>query len=67
MLQQWRWGVFSGEIPPGEYNAAWWRLREEYAGISPPLVRSEEDFDAAAKWHLAANIPYIRYYFVLMD
>ena len=29
MIDEWRWQVFSGEIAPEDYNAGWWRLREE--------------------------------------
>ena len=30
MIDQWRWKVFSGEIPPEKYNQAWWDLRLKY-------------------------------------
>lgn len=33
---------------------------EQYGGIKPPVLRSEMDFDPASKFHIAANIPYIR-------
>ena len=62
LIDQWRWKVFSGAIKPTEYNAGWWALREQYQGISAPLPRSEKDFDPAAKYHVAANVPYMRYF-----
>ncbi len=62
MIDKWRWGVFSGTIPPSEYNKAWWDLRREYQGIAPPVMRSEEDFDPGAKYHIPANVPYARYF-----
>ncbi len=62
MIDQWRWKVFSGEIPPEKYNEAWWALRLKYQGIAPPVSRSEKDFDAAAKYHVAADVPYTRYF-----
>jgi peptidyl-dipeptidase A len=62
LIDQWRWKVFSGEIAPGQYNEGWWKLREQYQGISPPLARSEEDFDAGAKYHVPGNTPYTRYF-----
>ena len=34
LIDQWRWKVFSGEITPADYNAAWWELREKYQGVS---------------------------------
>jgi peptidyl-dipeptidase A len=61
-LDRWRWDVFSGEITPAHYNAAWWDLKHRYQGVSEPLPRSERDFDPGAKYHVAANVPYMRYF-----
>lgn len=27
LIDQWRWGVFSGRIPEEQYNSDWWYLR----------------------------------------
>ncbi len=62
MIDQWRWKVFSGEIPPEKYNQAWWDLRLKYQGIAPPVARTEMDFDPGAKYHVAADVPYMRYF-----
>ncbi|MDG0968235.1 MAG: M2 family metallopeptidase [Porticoccaceae bacterium] len=62
MIDEWRWQVFSGEILPEDYNAGWWRLREQYQGIAAPIERSEADFDAGAKYHIPGNTPYTRYF-----
>nr|XP_015217378.1 PREDICTED: angiotensin-converting enzyme isoform X1 [Lepisosteus oculatus] len=62
LIDQWRWGVFSGRTPPERYNADWWYLRTKYQGICPPIERSEEHFDAGAKFHIPGNTPYIRYF-----
>src|SRR5215475_9908414 len=62
LVDQWRWKVFSGEVGPGDYNKAWWELRQKYQNIAPPAERSESDFDAGAKYHVAANVPYARYF-----
>jgi len=62
VVDQWRWKVFSGEVPPAEYNQAWWELREKYQSIAPPVERSEADFDPGAKYHVPANTPYTRYF-----
>jgi peptidyl-dipeptidase A len=62
LIDKWRWGVFSGKILPADYNKAWWDLRRQYQGIAPPVARSEADFDAAAKYHIPANVPYARYF-----
>ena len=62
LVDQYRWKIFSGEITPAQYNQAWWDLRLKYQGIAPPGQRTEDDFDAAAKYHVAANVPYTRYF-----
>jgi peptidyl-dipeptidase A len=62
LIDQWRWKVFSGEVPPEGYSAAWWELRKKYQGVAAPLARSEQDFDPGAKYHVAANVPYARYF-----
>ena len=62
LVDQWRWKVFSGEVKPENYNASWWRLREDYQGVAAPVARNEEDFDPGAKYHVASNTPYTRYF-----
>jgi peptidyl-dipeptidase A len=62
LVDQWRWKVFSGEATPANYNQVWWELREKYQGVSAPAPRSESDFDAGAKYHVAGNVPYARYF-----
>jgi peptidyl-dipeptidase A len=62
LVDQWRWKVFSGEVGPADYNKAWWDLRLKYQGVAPPAPRSEQDFDAGAKYHVPANTPYARYF-----
>ncbi len=61
LVDQWRWDVFAGKIPPDRYDAAWWELRERIQGVAPPVPRSEADFDPGAKYHVAGNVPYTRY------
>ena len=62
LIDQWRWKVFSGEIKPADYNKSWWEMREMYQGVAPPVARTEADFDPGAKYHVAANVPYTRYF-----
>jgi peptidyl-dipeptidase A len=62
LVDQWRWKVFSGEVKPENYNQAWWDLREKYQGVAPPVPRTEQEFDAGAKYHVPANTPYARYF-----
>lgn len=62
IIDQWRWQVFSGQIKPEDYNKSWWQLVDQYQGIRSAVPRSENDFDAGAKYHVAANVPYTRYF-----
>ncbi len=63
LIDQWRWKVFSGEIKPARVQqGAGGRLRDQYQGIIPPVARTEADFDPGAKYHVAANVPYTRYF-----
>jgi peptidyl-dipeptidase A len=62
VVDEWRWKVFSGEIRPADYNRTWWELRRRYQGIAPPVARDESSFDPGAKYHVAANVPYTRYF-----
>jgi len=62
MIDKWRWEVFSGKVTPDQYNKAWWDLKEKYQGVAPPVDRTEADFDPGAKYHIASNTPYVRYF-----
>jgi peptidyl-dipeptidase A len=62
LIDKWRWKVFSGEVTPEQYNKAWWELKARYQGVAPPVERSEADFDPGAKYHIASNTPYARYF-----
>ncbi len=62
LVDQWRWQVFAGKIPPANYNTAWWDLKRRYQGVAPPSPRGEEFFDPGAKYHVPANTPYTRYF-----
>ncbi|MFN3389294.1 MAG: M2 family metallopeptidase [Allosphingosinicella sp.] len=62
MVDKWRWGVFSGETTPAEYNQSWTELRRQYQGITPPVERPAAAFDPGAKYHIPGNTPYTRYF-----
>ena len=63
LIDQWRWKVFSGEITPAQYNAAWWELRQKYQGVAPPAWRGRRTTSIpGAKYHVPANVPYTRYF-----
>lgn len=62
LIDKWRWEVFSGQVAPEQYESAWWKLREKYQGVAPPVARTEADFDPGAKYHIPGNVPYMRYF-----
>jgi len=62
LVDKWRWNVFNGQIPTGAYNQGWNDLRLQYQGITPPVQRTEADFDPGAKYHVPASTPYTRYF-----
>ena len=62
LVDRWRWEVFSGEVTPDHYNDAWWKLRLQYQGLTPPGPRPADAFDPAAKYHVPGNTPYTRYF-----
>jgi peptidyl-dipeptidase A len=62
LIDEWRWGVFSGEIAPEDYNKAWWELRRRYQGVAAPVERTEDHFDPGAKYHIPGNTSYTRYF-----
>jgi len=66
LIDEWRWQVFSGQVTPENYNAAWWKLREQYQGVAAPVARTEADFDPGAKYHIPGNTPYTRYFLSFM-
>jgi peptidyl-dipeptidase A len=62
LIDKWRWEVFSGRVPPPDYNAAYWALKEKIQGVRAPVPRTADDFDPGAKFHVASSTPYIRYF-----
>ena len=62
MMDRYRWQIFSGQIKPADYNTAWTQMRQQYQGIVPPGPRGPDAFDAGAKYHIPAVVPYTRYF-----
>ena len=62
MVDKWRWDVFSGAVKPDGYNQHWWDLKKQYQGVTSPIERAATDFDPGAKYHVAANVSYMRYF-----
>ncbi|MQA40234.1 M2 family metallopeptidase [Rugamonas aquatica] len=63
-VDKWRWDVYSGKTKPADYDKSWWQLREQYMGMKRPVAAdaSGAGFDAGAKYHVAADVPYARYF-----
>ncbi|ODN05348.1 Angiotensin-converting enzyme [Orchesella cincta] len=62
LMDLWRWDVYTGKTSSDDLNCNWWKLREKYQGVNPPVQRSEDDFDPGSKFHVASNVAYIRYF-----
>ncbi|KAF5304689.1 hypothetical protein FQA39_LY09466 [Lamprigera yunnana] len=64
LVDQWRYKVFKDGVK--NMNSVWWELRLRYQGIIPPDTRAEQQFDAASKKHIPADISYVNYYVALL-
>ncbi|TQK08116.1 M2 family metallopeptidase [Herbaspirillum sp. SJZ107] len=62
-VDKWRWQVYGGQVQPADYDKAWWALTEQYQGVARPApIDGERGFDAGAKFHVASDTPYARYF-----
>jgi peptidyl-dipeptidase A len=61
VVDQWRWAVYQGSVTATDYNRAWWALKASLQGVSPPVARGEDDFDAGAQFHVLAHVPLAPY------
>ena len=62
LVDNWRWQVYGGQVKPEDYDRLWWGLRERYQGIGRPAPMTPGGFDAGAKYHVASDTPYARYF-----
>ena len=61
LVDRYRWDLYSGWANEHEMNCHWVKLRSEIQGVKPPNVRNDDEhFDAGAKYHVAANVGYVR-------
>lgn len=69
VMDMWRWKIFVNEKDASQWNREWWSLHHSILGVSKPSpsalgpVRESDLLDAAGKFHIIDNIPYIRYFF----
>lgn len=60
-LEKWRWNVFE-KGASSEMNIRWWELQLRYLGVVPPTQRTQDDFDAGAKYQVISDQDYIKYF-----
>jgi peptidyl-dipeptidase A len=61
MIDLYRWRIMSGGVKPSEYQSIWEDLMKTYQGIVRPFPSGPDDFDAGSKYHVPANVPYVRF------
>jgi len=62
LVDKFRWDVYSGKTTLENMNCHWWKLRNEIQGMRPPGKRDNDQFDAGAKYHVAGDVGYVRYF-----
>ncbi|CAF0741045.1 unnamed protein product [Brachionus calyciflorus] len=62
LVDKWRWDLFRDKFNSSNYNQKWWEMIKQFQGIESPIERNEDYFDPAAKFHIASNVPYARYF-----
>ena len=62
LVDKFRWDVYSGVTSKQNMNCHWWKLRREIQGLAPPATRNNLQFDAGAKYHVAGDVGYVRYF-----
>ncbi|CAH2237878.1 angiotensin-converting enzyme-like [Pararge aegeria] len=60
MVDQWRWSVFEDGVQ--NMNARWWQMKLRFQGVTPPIGRTEDDFDPGSKYHVISDQEYIKYF-----
>ena len=50
-----------GDYAEGEWNEEYWKLKEKYVGVVPPVDRTTADLDPPTIFHIAQDYDMIRY------
>ncbi|XP_062136108.1 angiotensin-converting enzyme-related protein [Drosophila sulfurigaster albostrigata] len=61
-MDKYRYSVFRNELDESQWNCGFWQMRSEFGGVDPPFARNETDFDPPAKYHIDADVEYLRYF-----
>ncbi|GAB0093220.1 Angiotensin-converting enzyme [Sergentomyia squamirostris] len=63
IIDVFRWNLFRKDVSFDDANEFFWALSEQHQGIRPPGdMNRRKMFDAGAKFHVADNTPYVRYF-----
>lgn len=65
VFEKFRYDLFAGRVGDQQSNDYFWDLTRKHQRVEPPNLNTNRHqlFDASAKFHLAANVPYARYFF----
>lgn len=67
LMDIYRWNLFNGTVSISNANSYFWMLAHAEQGIHPPEWKNRKDFfDPGAKFHVADNTPYVRYFIWLI-
>jgi len=58
----WRWRAFRGEFELADWNAEYWKLKQEIVGVVAPVERTEADLDPPTIYHVNQDYDMIRYF-----
>uniref|UniRef100_A0A1A9VXA1 Angiotensin-converting enzyme n=1 Tax=Glossina austeni TaxID=7395 RepID=A0A1A9VXA1_GLOAU len=61
-MDKFRYAVFRDELREEYWNVNFWQIRSALCGLEPPIERTERDFDPPAKYHISADVEYLRYF-----
>lgn len=64
VFEKFRYDLFADRVGVEQSNDYFWDLTRKYQHIEPPnsSINRHQLFDVASKFHLAANVPYARYF-----
>ncbi|ODM89574.1 Angiotensin-converting enzyme [Orchesella cincta] len=62
LIDAYRWKMFDGSIDRSNLTYYWVKMRSEFQGVIPPVIRDEMDFDAGSKYHVPNDYTYIAYF-----
>ena len=52
--------LYRGDYADNEWNEEYWKLKEKFVGVVPPVKRTEEDLDPPAIFHINQDFTMMR-------